>query len=464
MKELLVGLTSKDVQNTVGFKKVEADSHAIEGLQMDLEQTVYGQSEAMNQLARAVTRSFAGYSDPNRPEGVFMFLGPTGTGKTEAGKALARTLYGNKWENKFLRIDCTQLQEPHSVGRLKGSEPSYVGYGDNNILITPEFLHKGGVIVFDEVEKAHPTIWRWLLPVMEEGQQKALVPTGGAGRGYSSELATLNFADTYLIFTANIGAEKLHKAKQGDMGIGFHHSTSRPDLRQIGMSELKKEFAQMPEFLGRLDSTVVFNELSHDSYVKIFNKFMDEINNDQKRGSNYLAATEEVREFVLSKAETGEYGAREIRHKLNQHLLDTASEIKFSGVLKEGEPLIAYDVEDEKVQFATLDLPNTPATNEQEDMEENIFSGVSPEDMDKLRQEIAEIDEDMPIQSQREKKDNLLVPGKKVSPDVDLGKKGPKFYIGNWPPDGTIDLAIKIKTQNGEEYAQAFENMPLIKV
>lgn len=446
MHELMKGLTKADVESSVGFRRISPDYHAINTMQSSLEESVFGQSEAMEQLARAVTRSFAGYSDPRRPEGVFMFLGPTGTGKTEAGKALAKFLYRD-WEKRFLRIDCTQLQESHSVGRLKGSEPSYVGYGDKNILITPDFLEKGGVIVFDEIEKAHPTIWRWLLPVMEEGQQRALLPEKGGQRGYSSELGVLDFSNSYIIFTANIGADKLHKAKMGQQGIGFHHDSQKPDLRQIGMSELRKAFEGMPEFLGRVDSTVVFNDLDHSSYVRIFNKFMDEINHDQRRGGNFLAATSEVREFILGKAETGEYGAREIRHKLNQYLLDKASEIKFSGVLQEGEPLVAYDVEGEDVQFATLDLPTEPVEEEVPD--------------DELRKEVDEIDEDQPIQSQRGGKNNLPVSGKKVSPDVDLGKKGPRFYIGGWPPDATINLAISIKTKDGE-YSQALENMPLI--
>jgi ATP-dependent protease Clp ATPase subunit len=353
VKELLRGLSSQDIRQQPDFHKVEPDYRTIDEISNSLQGTIFGQEKACNQLARAVTRSMAGFSDPRRPEGTFMFLGPTGVGKTEMGKALAKYLYGDKWEKRFLRVDCTQLQESHSVGRLKGSEPSYVGYGDNNILITPDFLNRGGIVLFDEIEKAHPVIWRWLLPVMEEGQQKALVPKGDGGR-YSSELAELNFANTYLIMTANVGADKLHKAKLGQ-GLGFHIQNQSADLESIGMTELRKAFEGMPEFLGRLDSTVVFQDLERPQYERIFNKFIDEINADQRGGQNYLAVTHELRDYVLDHAATGQYGAREIRHAINQHILDKAAEIKFSGVLKSGQPLIG-DWEDSTVIFWTSDL------------------------------------------------------------------------------------------------------------
>lgn len=359
----------------------------------------------MHQLAGAVARSMAGFSDPNRPEMTAMFLGPTGVGKTLSAKALAQHLYRKDWQDHFLRIDCTQLQESHSVGRLKGSEPSYVGYGDNNILITPDFLQKGGVIVFDEIEKAHPNIIRWLLPVMEEGQQKALIPKRG-GTSYSSELTTLDFSKTYIIMTANVGAEALHKARTGNQGIGFHSESSKPDMEKIGTSELKKAFKDMPEFLGRIDSTVVFKDLGRPELERVFNKFLDEINQDQRRGMNFLAVTSELRDFVLDHAETGEYGAREIRHKIDTYILDKASEIKVSGVLPEMAPLIG-DLEGNEVIFWTTDIIEKPIVPEIKKIEEPIT--LSPEQIDTLEylNGSEKIDKKLPIQSQRDPGSNI---------------------------------------------------------
>ncbi len=359
MKELLRGMANEDIAKLPDAYEVKPDYSILEGIKYELGHEIYGQDKAMEQLAMAVTRSWAGFSDPKRPEGVFMFLGPTGVGKTESAKALARYLHPQDWEKSFLRIDCTQLQESHSVGRLKGSEPSYVGYGDNNILITPSFLsQKDNVIVFDEIEKAHPNVWRWLLPVMEEGQQKALTPATGGGHNWSAELATLNFANSYLIFTSNVGAGTLHKARLGEQGIGFHRGEYKPDMNMIGKGELRKAFEGMPEFLGRLDSTIVFEDLQRAQLEQIFNKFMDEINEDQRMGQNYLAVTRELRDYIIDRAETGEYGAREIRHKIDEILLSKASAIKFSGVLKEGQPLIGcYEGE---VKFKTVKLPEAP--------------------------------------------------------------------------------------------------------
>ncbi|MCK9370903.1 AAA family ATPase [Candidatus Dojkabacteria bacterium] len=454
MKELLRGLDHKTISES-GFHRINPDYKIIEDISSELQGTVFGQEKAMDSLARAVTRSMAGFSDPRRPEMTAMFLGPTGVGKTEAGKALAKYLYPRSWEDRFLRIDCTQLMEGHSVGRLKGTEPGYVGYGDNNILITPEFLDRGGVIVFDEIEKAHPNIIRWLLPVLEEGQQKALTPVQGQ-RGWSSELSTLNFSKSYIIMTANVGAEALHKARAGEQGMGFHASNQKPDMEKIGTAELRKHFKDMPEFLGRIDSTVVFQDLERPQYEKIFNKFMDKINEDQRYGHNFLAVTTELRNFILDHAETGEYGAREIRHKINSYLLDKASEIKFSGILPEMSPLIG-DLENNEVIFWTSKIEEKkPELKLLEDkfIEERY---VEPEE---------EIDEDLPIKSQRDEGSYIgRSPKKKDVEDTgDEDIKGPKdlkFYVP-LKPGASFDLAITIHQPGKGDLQQAIEGMPLL--
>jgi ATP-dependent protease Clp ATPase subunit len=512
MKELLTGLTSADIRKLPDFHQVTPDYRAIEDISNNLQSTVFGQEQACNQLARAVTRSMAGMSDPKRPEMTAMFLGPTGVGKTEMAKGLAKYLYGNEWEQNFLRIDCTQLQESHSVGRLKGAEPNYVGYGDNNMLITPEFLSGGGVILLDEIEKAHPAIWKWFLPVMEEGEQKALVPSKDKQK-WSSELTTLDFSSTYLIMTANVGAEALHKARTGSQ-MGFHGAASSPDMEKIGQSELKKHFQGMPEFLGRIDSTVVFNDLERPSYELIFNKFIDEINVDQRYGANFLAVTHELRDYVLDHAQTGEFGAREIRHKINTYVLDKASEIKYSGVLKSGQPLIG-DLEDDKVVFWTSDLalnnqgnpveahmpekkpsgkknrdsgsfignkedvPEEPLPTEKDTGEEDIKKPQEkekPVDMvhllvtydDGSTEDLGEFDRWM--------SDNLMagfamgdeMNGKRVASAKQVNSsefKKPAVSLGFYKPftsKATIDLVIRVKQPGEKDLEQVLTGLPLL--
>lgn len=399
----------------------------------ELQSTVFGQEKAMKQLAGAVARSMAGFSDPNRPEMTAMLIGGTGVGKTEAGKALAKHLYPRDWEERFLRVDCTQLQGEASLGRLKGSEPGYIGSGDNNLLITPEFLKKGGVIVFDEIEKAHPAVWRWLLPVMEEGQQTVLAPSSGS---WHADLVPLNFSNTYIIMTANVGAEALHRARAGNQGMGFHKFGEKPDMDKIGIGELKKHFKDMPEFLGRIDATVCFNDLERPQLERIFNKFMDEINQDQRYGHNFLAVTTELRNFVLDHAETGEYGAREIRHKIDEYIVTKASEIKVSGVLPDMAPLIG-DLEGDEVIFWTSDVEKSVTlTPEQIDAVDWIVNG-GPSALD-------EIDEDLPIENQRDAGSyignrEVSKPTEKNTGNEDIKKPKGKYSITLTFEDGTTE-------------------------
>ena len=455
MKELLQGLDHKTISEAQGFRRIEPDYKITEDISTELQQTVFGQEKAMNELARGITRSMAGLSDPKRPEMVAMFLGPTGVGKTESGKALARYLYPRDWEEKFLRIDCTQLQESHSVGRLKGSEPSYVGYGDNNILITPQFLQKGGVIVFDEVEKAHPNIIRWLLPVLEEGQQKALVPIQGA-RGYSSELTTLDFSKTHIIMTANVGAEALHRARNGEQGIGFHSDTQKPDMEKIGISELKKAFKDMPEFLGRIDTTVVFQDLGRPELEKVFNKFLEEINRDQRYGHNFLAVTKELRSYVLDHAETGEYGAREIRNKINQYVVDKASEIKFSGSLPEMAPLIG-DLEGEDIIFWTSELTEEPPKPELiSGGKKDAGSYIGNRPYSNKDNEWDDAGEPPVPTTETEGEEDIEKPKKEKKPSGNIN-----FYLP-LKPGAEIDLAITVRQPGQKELSQIITGLPLL--
>ena len=212
-------------------------------------------------------------------------------------------------------------------------------------------------------------------------------------------------------------------------------------MRKIGFSELRKTFASMPEFLGRIDSTVVFNDLNRPSYERIFDKFIDEINEDQRYGQNFLAVTSELRNFILDHAEIGEYGAREIRHRIDQYLIDKASEIKASGVLKEGQPLVG-DLEDNQVIFWTSDL------NLQPEPKLLIMGGKNGDNPSVFSEEAEGEEEAPPEETPQEKMEKKL--------------GHVTMYLPHEPGGATIDLMIAVKQPGQTNLNQIVTGLPLL--
>ncbi len=352
-------LTSEELRNG-GFQKVEAAHKVIKKVSDSIKNDIFGQDEACDQLALAIVRSRAGFSDPRKPKSIIMFLGPTGVGKTETAKALSKQIYGDSWEERFTRIDCSQLSSPQSITKLSGSDPAYIGYGDQNTFFDSRKLDDGMVIDFDEIEKAHPSVWRWLLPVMDEGQASAITPVENSSlivpRG---ELTTLNFRNSWLVFTSNIGAKQMHEAVNGN-SVGFAPSGGSSEVEAIGLRELRKQFRGMPEFLDRFRNFVVFKNLDMSSYGKIFDKYLEYINRNSKSGS--LDVTVELREHLIKMAVgLGEQGARKIGRVIDSELISKASEVLVSGALN-GQGLLIGDIEDGQIIFWTLaratDIPH----------------------------------------------------------------------------------------------------------
>lgn len=342
MKEQLIGLENRQIKEKL--RRLDPPDSFVSEIVKDLSQTVFGQDEAMKVIARRVAMFETGLNDPKRPLGVEFFLGPTGVGKTEAAHALSKHLFKTDNSDHLKIIDCSEFWDKHTVSRLIGAPPSYVGYGDPP-LITQDFLNKRNVIVFDEVEKGATQLHRILLSIMEDGR----ITT--RQRGQETEL---DFSRSFIILTSNVGADKLEKAKRGGGQIGFN-KTSPQKLDEVGKNALKEEFKHMPEFVGRLDDIVVFQPLQREQYEKIFWKFLNEFNSDMKyqlETPPFITASREFKDYILSKLDY-QFGARDMRHILDQELMERLADYLMAYDLY-GKPLVAT-YEEGEVRFYTDD-------------------------------------------------------------------------------------------------------------
>lgn len=357
MKELLT-LTSKDIRESPNFRKIEPDNKLVNEITSRLQQTVFGQERACKSVARAILRADAGMSFEGRPEFIGFFLGPTGTGKTEMGRAIARHYYNDTKtaETQLKVIDCSAFTQPHELAKLTGAPPGYVGYGDKPI-ITEEFLSKRNVIVFDEIEKSCDGMIQLLLPVLSHGR---LQVTAGKSTYVDVKNKDLNFANSTILFTSNVGAEKISQIKQGSQNIGFKTQECGDkdnEIYKAGEKALRDRYKSMPEFLGRINSIVVFESLKPDVLQKIFYKFLNEYNANQTRGMNFLAVTSELRDWIIEQSPT-EYGARDLQNTMDKLLVTPAAEVKLQ--LPHNIAFIG-DIENDNIIFwASTILPPEP--------------------------------------------------------------------------------------------------------
>ena len=361
-------LTRGDLQNSM-FHRLEVDPEYVNPIEQHLKSGIYGQDEAIEAVTSAIMRSEAGFSDPNRPKGTFIFLGPTGVGKTEMAKGLARFLYPEDWQSRFKRIDCTDYSDVAGVNKIKGSSNGYVGYGDP-VVIMPEFLQAGGVIAFDEIEKAHSSLHRWLLPVLEEGSVTVMLPTEKAsvsGAKDAKEIVptTLDFRNTYIVMTSNVGADAISEAKRGKANIGFKQSgnNTQSDVKAAALKALRFHFASMPEFLGRVGemNSIVFKDLGRSEFGLIFDKFINEINSKQNQNGLILSTTQELKDWLISEAMKGSYGARGLRDKIDRLIVGQAAELRFMGLVKSGMLIADMDQVSGKIDFWSREMESSKA-------------------------------------------------------------------------------------------------------
>ncbi|MFZ7943150.1 MULTISPECIES: ATP-dependent protease ATP-binding subunit ClpC [Bacillaceae] len=308
-------------------KLAETETAKLLNLEEVLHSRIIGQEEAVKAVSKAVRRARAGLKDPKRPIGSFVFLGPTGVGKTELARALAEAMFGD--EDAMIRIDMSEYMEKHSTSRLVGSPPGYVGYEEGGQLTEKVRRKPYSVILLDEIEKAHPDVFNILLQVLEDGRL-----TDSKGR-------TVDFRNTVLIMTSNVGAEALKRNKY----VGFNIQDGEQDYKDMKgkvMDELKKAFR--PEFLNRIDEIIVFHALERKHLNEIVTLLSDQLIKRLKEQDISLELTEAAREKISQEGYDPEYGARPLRRAIQKHIEDRLSEELLKGTLLTGQ-LAIIDVD-----------------------------------------------------------------------------------------------------------------------
>lgn len=311
----------------------EDESEKLLHLEETLHRRVIGQEEAVSAVSRAIRRARAGLKDPARPIGSYLFIGPTGVGKTELSRALAEALFGD--ENAMVRLDMSEYMEMHSVSKLIGSPPGYVGYGDGGQLTERVRRRPYSVILLDELEKAHPDVFNLLLQVLEDGRL-----TDAQGR-------TVDFRNTVIIMTTNAGLS--HAQQAHTVGFGaVSDALTQERLRETMMAELKKTFR--PEFLNRVDEIIMFNPLEETEMRAIARLMLARITDRLKARGISLTVTPEAEALLSSSGFDPLYGARPLRRAIQHQVEDSLSEEVLAGRIKLGDSVTAF-AEDGKLVF-----------------------------------------------------------------------------------------------------------------
>ena len=338
-------LTEEDIADVISswtgipVKKLTQDENEkLKNLEKTLHERVIGQNEAVEAVAKAIRRGRVGLKDPNRPIGSFLFLGPTGVGKTELSKALAETLFGN--ENAMIRIDMSEYMEPHSVSKLIGSPPGYVGFDEGGQLTEKIRRKPYSVILLDEVEKAHPDVMNMLLQILDDGRL-----TDAQGR-------TVNFKNTVIIMTSNIGARLITDKNM----LGFSNNNNKNEetqkeyetIKKDVMGELKKQFR--PEFINRIDEIIVFHKLNNEDIRKIMDIMLNQLISRLKEQEIDIEIDESVKKLLIEKGVDIKYGARPLKRTIQNILEDKIAEAMLDGKIIVGKKAKVI-VENEEVKI-----------------------------------------------------------------------------------------------------------------
>ena len=314
-------------------KLTEAEAERLRNLEKELHKRVIGQEDALTAVSKAIRRGRVGLKDPKRPIGSFIFLGPTGVGKTETCKALAEALFGD--ENAMIRIDMSEYMEKHTVSKLIGSPPGYVGFEEGGQLTEKVRRKPYSVVLFDEIEKAHPDVFNILLQILDDGRL-----TDSQGR-------TVDFKNTVIIMTSNIGARSIVENKK----IGFNDvketkNKNYEEIKDSVMSELKKEFR--PEFLNRVDEIIVFKQLDEKEIGEIVELMLKASISRLKERDISVKVSEAMKKHISKKGFDPVYGARPLKRVIQSEIEDKLAEEILDGKIKDGDS-VKIDYEDDKV-------------------------------------------------------------------------------------------------------------------
>ena len=345
--DVVVDVDEEDVKNVISkwtgiplTRMAEADLSKLLTIGDTLQARVIGQQEAVQALAKALRRSRADLKDPKRPIGSVIFLGPTGVGKTHLAKALAEEVFGEK--DALIQLDMSEYMEKFNVSRLIGSPPGYVGYEEGGQLTEKVRRRPYCVVLFDEIEKAHPDVWNVLLQILEDGQ-------------ITDSLARkIDFRNTIIIMTSNVGAELIRKGNV----MGFGVPTQEQDYNSLKgkiLEETKKVFK--PEFLNRLDDQIVFHSLTRDDLSKIVSLEVAKVAGRLKDKGVEIELSPEASTFLIEKGYEPQYGARPLRRAIEKFLEDPIAEEIIRGKIKSGDK-VKVGADKEALTFS----PGSPTT------------------------------------------------------------------------------------------------------
>jgi ATP-dependent Clp protease ATP-binding subunit ClpC len=331
------------------MRMVEAESAKLRRMDEDLRATVVGQEDAINKIVKAIQRNRVGLKDPRKPIGSFIFLGPTGVGKTELARCLARYMFDS--DDALIRVDMSEYMEKFSLSRLIGAPPGYVGYEEGGQLTEKVRRRPYCVVLLDEIEKAHPDIFNILLQVLDDGQL-----TDGLGR-------KVDFKNSLIIMTSNIGVRQL---KDFGSGVGFSTAAkttgSEDNNKSVIEKALKRTFS--PEFLNRIDDVVIFNSLEEKHISMIIDIIMKDV---LKRLGNLgfeMILSENAKRFIAEKGYDPQFGARPLHRAIQKYLEDPLAEEILNHRIKSGDKVIAdFDDVDKRIKF-TINIPESLETKE----------------------------------------------------------------------------------------------------
>ncbi|MGI6772907.1 MAG: ATP-dependent Clp protease ATP-binding subunit [Acutalibacteraceae bacterium] len=308
------------------------ETNRLLNLEKELHERIVGQEQAVTAVARAIRRGRVGLKDPKRPIGSFIFLGPTGVGKTELSKALAASIFGD--ENAMIRLDMSEYMEKHTVSRLVGSPPGYVGYDEGGQLTEKIRRRPYSVVLFDEIEKAHPDVFNMLLQILDDG-----ILTDAQGR-------TVSFKNAVIIMTSNVGA-RLITDKKGGLGFMASSSISEEKIKESVLGELKNTFR--PEFLNRVDDIIVFSRLTKENIQEIAGKMLDKVKGMAAELGIKITFSPEVIADIADAGYDEVYGARPLKRAIQTKIEDKLSELMLEGKVKSGQEYVCRLVDGEYV-------------------------------------------------------------------------------------------------------------------